>query len=163
MDAVLPRVEAAGGALLALTPDTLGHGAELQTRLGLRFKVLSDVDCGVALQFGTAYRVPADYRDALLRFGIDLQSRHGDGPGLLPMPATFVCDRAGIIRFAHVSADINVELKGEDQLDMQTLHRARDRLAAWTDAASTQERRHCRASEQADEDRVGGPAPGRSV
>jgi peroxiredoxin len=106
MDVMLPRVEAAGGALLALTPDTLGYGAEIQTRLGLRFKVLSDVDCGVALQFGTAYRVPAEYRDALLRFGIDLHGHHGDGPGLLPMPATFVCDRAGIIRFAHVSGDI---------------------------------------------------------
>lgn len=106
MDVVLPRVEAAGGTLLALTPDTLGHGAEIQKRLGLRFKVLSDVDCGVALQFGTAYRVPAEYRNALLRFGIDLHSRHGDGPGLLPMPATFVCDRAGIIRFAHVSGDV---------------------------------------------------------
>jgi peroxiredoxin len=106
MDGVLSRVEAAGGALVALTPDTLGHGAAVRSRLGLRFKVLSDVDCGVALQFGTAYRVPSEYRDALLRFGTDLQSRHGDGPGLLPMPATFVCDRAGIIRFAHVSGDI---------------------------------------------------------
>lgn len=106
LDAVLPRVEAAGGALLALTPDTLGHGAAMQARLGLRFKVLADVDCGVALQFGTAYRVPAEYRDALLHFGTDLQSRLGDGPGLLPMPATFVCDRAGVIRFAHVSGDI---------------------------------------------------------
>ena len=106
MDAILPRVEAAGGSLVALTPDTLGYGAEIQTRLGLRFKVLSDVDCGVALQFGAAYRVPGEYRDALLSFGIDLHSRHGDGPGLLPMPATFVCDRAGIIRFAFASGDI---------------------------------------------------------
>jgi peroxiredoxin len=106
MDVVLPRVEAAGASLVALTPDTLGHGTEMRARLGLGFRVLSDVDCGVALQFGTAYRVPAEYRNALLGFGIDLQGRHGDGPGLLPMPATFVCDRAGIIRFAHVSGDI---------------------------------------------------------
>lgn len=103
---MLPRIEAAGGVLLALTPDTLGHGAEMQSRLGLGFKVLSDVDCGVALQFGTAYHVPTAYRDALLHFGTDLSTRHGDGPGLLPMPATFVCDRTAIIRFAHVSGDI---------------------------------------------------------
>jgi peroxiredoxin len=106
MDVVLPSVEAAGGTVVALSPDTLGHGVEMQARLGLRFKVLSDVDCGVALQFGTAYRVPGNYRDALLELGIDLRSRHGDGPGLLPMPATFVCDQAGVIRFAHVSGDI---------------------------------------------------------
>lgn len=106
LDVVLPRVEAAGGTLLALTPDAFGHGAAMQARLGLRLQVLADVDCAVALQFGTAYRVPVAYRNALLRFGIDLHSFHGDGPGLLPMPATFVCDRAGIIRFAHVSGDI---------------------------------------------------------
>lgn len=106
LDEVLPRVVAAGGTLVALSPDTLGLGAQMQSRLGLRFKILADVDCAVALQFGTAYRVPPDYRDALLHFGIDLLSRYGDGPGLLSMPATFVCDASGIIRFAHVSGDI---------------------------------------------------------
>jgi peroxiredoxin len=106
LNMILPRVEAAGGSLLALTPDTHGHGAELLARLGLRFKLLTDVDCGVALQFGAAYRVPTEYHDALRRFGIDLNGRLGDGPGLLPMPATFVCDRDGIIRFAFVSGDV---------------------------------------------------------
>ncbi len=106
MDMVLPRVQAAGATLLALTPDAMGYGGEMQTRLGLRFKVLSDVDCAVALQFGAAYQVPTEYRDALLSLGIDLHRRHGDGPGLLPMPATFVSDPAGRICFAHVSGDI---------------------------------------------------------
>lgn len=106
LDLIVPRIEAAGATLLALAPDTHGHGAELFGRLDLRFKLLSDVDCGVALQFGAAYRVPAEYRDALLHFGIDLRSRLGDGPGLLPMPATFICDRDGIIRFTYVSGDI---------------------------------------------------------
>ncbi len=106
LDLIVPRVEAAGGTLLALTLDTHGHGAELRERLGLRFTLLSDVDCGVALQFGAAYRVPQAYHDALLHFGIDLRSRLGDGPGLLPMPASFVCDRDGTIGFAHISGDI---------------------------------------------------------
>ena len=106
MDQVLQRVTDSGGTMLALTPDALGYGVDMRTRLGLGFKVLSDVDCGIALQFGTAYRVPEASREALLTFGIDLHGRHGDGPGLLPMPAAFVCDRAGIIRFAHVSGDI---------------------------------------------------------
>ncbi len=111
LDAVLPGIESRGATMVALTADAHGHGAEMQARLGLRFKVLSDVDCGVALRFGTAYRVPQDYRDALLHFGIDLHGRHGDGPGLLPMPAIFVCDTGGTIRFAHVSGSVSERLE----------------------------------------------------
>ena len=106
VDAIVPCIAAAGGEMVALTPDTLGYGGEMRNRLALRFKVLTDVDCSVALQFGCVYRVPPEYRDALLRFGIDLLRFHGDGPGLLPMPATYICDRSGVIRFAHVSGDI---------------------------------------------------------
>jgi len=103
---VLPEIEAAGATLVAMTPETTGRTADTKRQLGLGFEVLSDVDCAIALRFGTAYRVPDSYRAALLSFGIDLEQRHGDDWWLLPMPAIFVVGQDGILRYAKASGDI---------------------------------------------------------
>jgi peroxiredoxin len=106
LEAAVPDVTASGASLVGLTPDTSAHVLAVKLDLHLSFDVLSDVDCAVGLQFGTVYRVPDSYADALRFFGIDLIERHGTDALLLPMPALFVSDSSGIIRVAHASGDI---------------------------------------------------------
>ena len=106
IDAALPAIGAAGGSVVVLTPDMLGHAQATRRELGLRVELLIDADCAVGLQFGTVYRVPDIYRAAVASFGIDLVRRHGHGPGLLPMPATFVCGPDGVLILAQPSPDI---------------------------------------------------------
>jgi peroxiredoxin len=101
-----PDITAAGGTLVALSPDTAGYNTATKRALGLGYVVLSDVDCAVGLQFGTVFRVPDAYIEVLKDSGIDLVQRHGDDWHLLPMPATFIVSRSGEIRFAYVSGDI---------------------------------------------------------
>jgi peroxiredoxin len=101
-----PEITAAGGTVVALSPDTASYNTETKRRLGLGFALLSDIDCAVGLQFGTVFLVPDAYLAVLKASGIDLVRRHGDDWHLLPMPATFIVDRSGAIRFAHVSGDI---------------------------------------------------------
>ncbi len=108
---VVDDLAAAGVRLVALSPDAAGHSLETSQRLGLRFELLSDIDCAVALRFGVVYRIPKAYRDILLSYDIDLAARHGDGPGLLPMPATFIADAGGVLRFAHVSGDVTARME----------------------------------------------------
>jgi peroxiredoxin len=102
----LPEIEALGARFVALTPDTGDYLAAIKNRRRLPFQVLGDVDCAVGLRFGTIYRVPDVYRAALQGFGIDLVKRQGSTDLLLPMPATFVIDTNGIIRYAKASGDI---------------------------------------------------------
>jgi peroxiredoxin len=103
---VLPAIVAAGATLVALTPDSFGHAFEIKRTLGLGFEVLTDLGSATGLRFGAVYRVPQAYCAALLRFGIDLEQRHGDDAWLLPLPATFVVGRDGILRHAHASGDV---------------------------------------------------------
>jgi peroxiredoxin len=101
----LPRIEAAGARLVALTFE-LGATAEAShAALGPALHVLCDVDGAVGLQFGVTFIVPEAYRRLLENAGIDLAARHGQAAWLLPVPATFVVDRAGIIRRAFVDVD----------------------------------------------------------
>jgi peroxiredoxin len=50
--------------------------------------------------------VPDPLRAFMLQVGVDLAHWHGDPHWLLPMPATFVADSTGTLRFAHASGGI---------------------------------------------------------
>jgi len=97
--------------LLPENPEGAGGGAAADR---LSYEILSDVDGAVGLQFGVLFRAPAAYRDVLAGFGIDLAERHGNEAWFIPMPATFVVDRAGIVRYAFVNADFTHRAEPED-------------------------------------------------
>ena len=103
---ILPDIVAQGANLLAIAPDTAGHAYATKQSLGLKFELLSDVDNAIGLQFGVVYRVPDEYRSALLHFRIDLALRHGVESLLLPMPAVFIADGSGLLRYAYASGDV---------------------------------------------------------
>ena len=103
-----PDISARGASLVAITPDTGAALASAKRDNALGYEVLSDLDLGVALQFGLVYRVPDRIRDLYRRLDIDLGARHGsahDDVWLLPIPATYVVDRRGLVRFAEVDCD----------------------------------------------------------
>ena len=105
LEAALPRIAAAGGQLVALTPDTGSHLTATKRGHRLTYEILSDVDGAVGLQFGVLFRAPEPYRALLSDFGIDLAARHGNESWFIPMPATFVVDQAAVIRYAFVNVD----------------------------------------------------------
>ncbi len=110
---IFPDVARRGAALVAITPDTAADFIADKRANGVGFEVLSDVDNGVALLFGLAFRVPDYIRDLWLKLGIDLGARHGNDSGtwLLPVPATYIVDRRGRVRHAHVDPDFRRRLE----------------------------------------------------
>ncbi len=105
LNEALPAITAAGGQLVAISPDTGGRLTRAKKRLNLSIDLLSDVDNGVALDFGIAFRAPEAYRKVLQSFGTDLTERHGNDSWIIPIPAAFVVDRAGIVRYAFVEPE----------------------------------------------------------
>lgn len=101
----LPQIEALGATLVAVTPDTGAALASDQRSRALSYCVLSDADNGVGLQFGVVYRVPDAIRQLYLGFGLDLGTRHGNSGWFLPIPATYIVDRDGVIRAAALEVD----------------------------------------------------------
>lgn len=105
LEAALPQIVAAGGTLTAIMPETGGRALAARRTLGLSHRVLADVDHGLASGCGVAFSVPAPYRRMLLGFGLDLAVRQGSEAWLLPVPATFVVGRDGVVAWAFVDAD----------------------------------------------------------
>jgi peroxiredoxin len=105
LTAALPAFQAAGAELVAITPETGGRALLAKQNHRAGFEVLSDVDCGLGLSCGVVFRAPKPYRRMLLKFGTDLAERHGNDAWFLPVPATFVVDRHGTVRWRFVSID----------------------------------------------------------
>jgi peroxiredoxin len=112
----LPEIEAHGASLIAVTPDTGAALAAAKRANGLDYQVLSDLDNGVGLAFGIVFRVPETIRTLYRGLGLDLGARHGNRTGewLLPLPATYIVDRQGVIRHAELDADFTHRMEPAD-------------------------------------------------
>jgi len=78
---------------------------ELIEKHRLNFDILQDQALKVAETYGLRFTVPDYLNEAYKGFGIDLEGTSGDPAGTLPLPARFVIDPKGMIRYARVNAD----------------------------------------------------------
>lgn len=101
----LPRIEAAGGTLLAVTSESAERASETARDNGIGFPVAVDEGNRFAASLGLVFALPDTLRPLYREIGIDLPARNGDASHTLPIPATYVLDGSGRIVFAHVDAD----------------------------------------------------------
>jgi peroxiredoxin len=68
----------------------------------------------VAKQFGLVFPLSQPLREVYGKFGIDLAKFNGDDSWTLPMPASYVIDGSGTIRYANVEPDHTVRPEPEE-------------------------------------------------
>jgi peroxiredoxin len=100
----LPEITAQGASLIAISPQTPDNTAETVAKGGLGFEVLSDKGNEAAHAYGIAYPLPA-LVVANIKGRLDLEKYNGDPSNELPLSATYVIGRDGVIRYACVDAD----------------------------------------------------------
>jgi peroxiredoxin len=107
---VMPKMQKLGATLVAISPEKPDHGIVMTEKNKLTFPVLSDSGNEVARQFGIVFQVGKEL-SAFARnaFKNDISLRNGQDSGELPVPALYVVDRAGVIRFAHIDVDYMTE------------------------------------------------------
>jgi peroxiredoxin len=102
----LPTIEQLGATLVAISPETPDHGIVAAEKNKLTFPVLSDFGNKVARQFGIVFQVGQELTEFSRNvFKNDIALRNGEESYELPVPATYVLDTSGVIRFAHVDVD----------------------------------------------------------
>ena len=81
------------------------------------YHLLSDNEVNAARAFGIAYRMDDATYAKYKTYGLDLEESQGAKHHELPVPAVFVVDRLGSIRFAHTNADYTQRLPAQQVLD----------------------------------------------
>jgi peroxiredoxin len=110
-------ITARGARLLAVSPQIPDESLTLAEKHDLAFDVLSDIGSDTAKQYGLAFDLPDDLAAVYDKLGFDLQRVNGGHPRTLPLPATYVIDRDGVIRWAFVDTDYTTRAEPADILD----------------------------------------------
>jgi peroxiredoxin len=109
-------IAATGATLVAVTAEDCGGALASKRKQQLEFEILCDMENGLALEFGLVFRVPPDFRDNYRGAGIDFPLIYGNDSWFLPVPATYVIGRDGIIAHAYVNPDFRERLDPGDIL-----------------------------------------------
>ncbi|MFI7013666.1 peroxiredoxin-like family protein [Streptomyces sp. NPDC050164] len=107
-------ITARGARLVAVSPQIPDESLTLTEKHDLAFDVLSDVGSDTAKQYGLAFDLPDDLAAVYDKLGFDLQRVNGGHPRTLPLPATYVIDRDGVIRWAFVDTDYTTRAEPAD-------------------------------------------------
>ena len=112
----MPALVKAGGRLVAITGEIGGRADQLRARIGEDFEVLCDVDHGVALATGLAFRVDEKLQQRYLDHGLDLPKLYGSQAWMMPIPATFVVGPDLIVRYAFIEPDFRLRAEPADAI-----------------------------------------------
>ncbi len=120
---VEPEVHEQGGRIVIITPETQEYTRKMKAEAGGQFPILTDIDSGYALDLDLAIKINDEKRRAMTSAGWDISAFHKNDNWILPIPATFVLDRAGFVRGRFVDPDYRKRMEIDDLL--AALRRAR--------------------------------------
>lgn len=113
------ELAAAGYQVVAVSPDLPQYLRHTAGEQKVNYTLLSDPDVNAARVFGLAFEVDEETVKRYLTFKnpIDLEKRSGRTHHALPVPAAFVIDEAGTIRYAYSSPDYKTRVDEKELLE----------------------------------------------
>ena len=102
---VLNDIKKAGAQLIAVSPQTPDASLTTKEKNELEFLVLSDPNGNVAESYKLVFKMPDYLVEIYKQFGFDVPGHNDHDSWELPVPATYIIDQSGKIRFASVDPD----------------------------------------------------------
>jgi peroxiredoxin len=113
----LPEFKAKGVSLVAISPQLPDSSISTVEKHELQFTVLSDVDNKLARQLGIVWRQPNTFQPLFQGFGVDWQKLYGNESLEVPIPATFLVNKNGVVRNMFLDPDYTKRLDPETALE----------------------------------------------
>jgi peroxiredoxin len=114
--AVAQRALQKSGQIVAIMPDRQQYAAEAKSDGKAPFPILTDIDNGYAMSLNLVVWVGDEMTRMMQGQGRVLPAYQGNETWTLPIPATFVVDRSGIISARFVDPDFRRRMAIEDLL-----------------------------------------------
>jgi peroxiredoxin len=111
-----PLIEAAGGRVVAVVPDRQRYADQIREEAEGRFPILVDMDNGYAMSLNLVFWVGDEMRTFMAEAGVNLAEYQGNDSWMVPVPATFVLGRGGVIRERFVDPDYRKRMTVEAML-----------------------------------------------
>ncbi|MCH8908504.1 MAG: AhpC/TSA family protein [Candidatus Heimdallarchaeota archaeon] len=107
-----------GVEIVAIAPQNTGHAKEFQTKFDFKFPLLSDPDFATINQYKLKFMLSQEIQNIYsTKFNLDLPNLTASGTWELPVPATYLVDQLGIIRFRFADKKYWVRLEATELLE----------------------------------------------
>ena len=113
---IAPEVESLGAQIVAISPEKGRYGAELKSYAKAPFPVLADINNGYALELNLLFWVGDEKRKAMEAGGFDIVPYQGNETWMLPIPATFIVGRDGVVKARHIDPDYRKRMDPDELL-----------------------------------------------
>jgi len=110
----MDQIKAVRGQVVAIMPEMQEYAEKFKAESGAPFPVLTDLDNGYALSLNLAIWLGTEIQ-RLLSYQ-DLSNFHGNDGWVLPIPATFVVGRDGLVKARFVDPDFRKRMAIDDLL-----------------------------------------------
>ncbi len=98
-------ITAKGATLIAISPETGDNVKKTIQKTGAAYPVLSDKGMTIMNEYRVTYSVDTAVVSKYKSYGIDFNVVNGSNGEHLPVPAVFIVDPNGTIRFVHFDPD----------------------------------------------------------
>jgi peroxiredoxin len=105
LDEARPAIERLQGSIVVVSPLQAGELSRVAGERGLGLTLLSDLGANYASVCGVHYDMSEAQAATYQRFGLDLARLNAGSGWGLPVPATYVAGRDGVVTFAHAHPD----------------------------------------------------------
>ena len=114
MHLVLSKIKSLEANLVAISPQLSDKSSSIAKDNALEFDILSDAGNRIAGKFGLVHTMPEKYREMGKKFGVDIADYYGNDSGEMPLAATYVTNRGGIIVHAFLDSDYTNRMDPEE-------------------------------------------------
>lgn len=111
------KLEGLGAKVVSIMPDRQSFAGQLAAQLKGRITILSDIDNGYATSLGLVMWVGDAARALMTGIGWQLDQFQGNDAWFLPLPATFVVGKDGLILARFVDPNFRERMEIEDILE----------------------------------------------
>ncbi len=117
LEQAYPEIVKLGASLLAVSPQKVEKSEIQATKSHLSFPLLTDRSGLTMRAYRLLYQFPAEMREVYLkRFNIDLAEYNGEGRWELPVTATYVIGKDGVVKAGMVDVDYTKRMEPKDIL-----------------------------------------------
>lgn len=116
LEAALPAIQAQGAGVVALSPEGPAAARVTAADNGLTFDLLSDASARTGFLYGLLYAMPADLIAFYRHRKLDLAACYGMPTWSVPMTATYVVGRDGMVAYSFVDPDFRRRAEPSDIL-----------------------------------------------
>jgi peroxiredoxin len=111
----LRTIRSLGADLVAVSPELPDNTLTMAEKHAIPIDILSDSTSEVLKKYRLWFAVPGEVKTLYLeKFGVNLEKYNGAGRWELPVPATYVLDRGGIVRSGEADPDYTVRMEPSD-------------------------------------------------